>query len=61
VGRASALLTYIKEYTMSEIKLTKDGGVKVLSKESGLIAKLLEEGWEEVKAPKKKKKEITED
>lgn len=31
------------------IKLTKNGGVKILSEESGLIKRLRAEGWTELK------------
>jgi len=41
------------------ITLTKDGGTKILSKESGLVEKLLADGWVEPKPKPKKKKEIS--
>ena len=46
------------------IKLTKDGGLKILSKESKLIERLLAEGWKEdkpIKKESKKKKEVYND
>jgi len=43
------------------IKLTKDEGVKILSKESGLIEGLLADGWVELKEPKKKPTKTEED
>jgi hypothetical protein len=39
-----------------KVRLTKDGGVKILSKESKLIKILLAEGWKEEKPAKSKKK-----
>lgn len=42
------------------IKLIKDGGVKVLDKDSANIAVLLKDGWTEDK-PKKAKKSKAED
>lgn len=40
------------------IKLTKSGGVKILSKESGLIKRLLADGWKELKEVKSKPKKL---
>lgn len=41
------------------IKLIKDGGIKILSKESGLIKGLFTNGWTELKTTEKVKKSKT--
>jgi hypothetical protein len=40
------------------ITLNKDGGTKILAKESGLVAALLAKGWKKEAAKKKEVKEV---